>query len=239
MTLIEHLEELRRRIVISAIAYILASIVAFIFYEPILALLKSPLDSGGRIGDFVVSDLFVSGIATAFTLRMKVSLFAGVVLALPILLFQVWRFVTPGLEPTEKRYALPFVASSVVLFAIGTWVAFLVLPTGIRFLLGFTDPAGGVKPLIFLAEYLSFVMKTILAFGLSFEFPLLLVFLALAGVITSRRLRTMRRGAIVVIAILGAVATPSQDPLSMIILAAPLYVLYEASILVIRFGLKR
>lgn len=239
MSLIEHLEELRRRIIISALAYVVATMVAFALYEPILAILKGPLDAGGRIGDFAVSDLFVSGIATAFMLRMKVSLFAGVVLALPVLLYQVWRFVTPGLEPTEKRYALPFVGSSVVLFALGAWFAFLILPTGIHWLLGFTDPAGGVKPLIFLSDYLSFVMLMILAFGVSFEFPLLLVFLALAGALGSRRLRDWRRGAIVVIALVGAVATPSQDPLSMIILSVPLYALYELSIVVIRFGLKR
>lgn len=239
MTLLEHLQELRDRLIVSAAAYLVAVIIAFIFYEPILDLLKMPLDSGGRIGEFVVEDVFVTGIATAFVLRVKVSLFAGVILALPVLLYELWRFVTPGLERTERRYALPFVGSSLVLFAIGTWFAFLILPTGIRFLLGFTSPEQGVKPLILLGEYLSFVNFTILAFGVTFEFPLLLIFLALAGVLTSRKLSQMRRMAIVVIVIVAAVATPSQDPVSQIVLAAPLYILYETSILVIRFVLKR
>lgn len=239
MSIIDHLEELRRRLIISAAAYVTAAVVAFIFYEPILDLLKLPLDQGGKIGEFVVEDVFVTGIATAFVLRVKVSLFAGLVLALPVLLYQLWRFITPGLEQNEKRYALPFVASSMVLFAIGTWFAFLILPTGIRFLLGFTSPEQGVKPLILLGEYLSFVNFTILAFGVTFEFPLLLIFLALAGVLTSRALAGARRIAIVVIVVVAAIATPSQDPVSQIVLALPLYLLYEISILVIRFALKR
>lgn len=239
MSILEHLEELRFRILASLVAYIVATAVAFAFYEPLLDLLKTPLDSGGKIGDFKVDDLFVTGITTAFTLRLKVALFGGVVLALPVLLFQLWRFVTPGLDKREKRFALPFVLSSVALFALGTWFAFIVLPTGIHFLLGFTAPEQGVKPLILLGEYLSFVTFTILAFGVTFEFPLLLVFLALAGVLTSRKLSSMRRAAVVLIFVVAAVATPSQDPVSQLVLAAPLYLLYEVSILVIKYALKK
>jgi sec-independent protein translocase protein TatC len=239
MSLLDHLEELRYRILMSVAAYVVATAIAWAFYEPILRLLKSPLDAGGRIGEFQVDDLFVTGITTAFVLRFKVALFGGLVIALPVLLYHLWRFVTPGLERRERRYALPFVLSSVGLFALGTWFAFIVLPTGIRFLLGFTAPEQGVKPLILLSEYLSFVTFTIMAFGVTFEFPLLLIFLAVACVLSSRQLAKARRAAIVGIFVVAAVATPSQDPVSQLILAAPLYLLYEASILIVRFGLKR
>lgn len=239
MSILDHLEELRFRIFMMVGAYIVGTAIAWAFYEPILELLKAPLDSGGKIGEFQVEDLFVTGITTAFVLRFKVALFGGLVIALPVLLFQLWRFVTPGLERRERRFALPFVVTSVSLFALGSWFAFLVLPTGIRFLLGFTAPEQGVKPLILLSEYLSFVTFTILAFGVTFEFPLLLIFLAMAGVLTSRQLSKARRAAVVGIFVVAAVATPSQDPVSQLILALPLYLLYEASILVIRFGLKR
>src|SRR5439155_26694126 len=99
-----------------------------------------PLDAGGRIGSVRVDDLYVTGIATAFILRMKISAFAGLIFALPVVLFELWRFITPGLEPREKRFAVPFVVSSVGLFCLGAWIAFLIAPLGIRFLLGFAGP---------------------------------------------------------------------------------------------------
>ncbi len=150
---------------------------------------------------------------------------------------KLWRFITPGLAPREKRYAVPFVGSSLVLFALGTYFAFLILPTGIKFLLSFAS--GPLKPLIFVDQYLSFLMFMILAFGISFEFPLVLVFLAGVGIISSRQLREKRRHAIFLAFVVGAVATPSQDPYSMTAMAVPLYILYEISILVVRFALKK
>jgi len=236
MSVIEHLDELRFRLIVSIAAVVGGSIVAYILYPSILGILRAPLDEAGRIGDVTVTDLYLPGITTGFVLRIKVSAFAGIVFGLPVVLFQLWRFVTPGLEPQEKRYAIPFVASAVGLFALGAFVAFQIMPVGIEFLLGFVEPA---KPLIQLPEYLNFVILMILAFGISFEFPLLLVFLALAGVITSRTLATRRRLAVLMAFIVAAVATPSGDPLSQTVMALPLYILYEASILVIRFVLKR
>lgn len=237
MTLVEHLDELRRRLIVCLVAFLLASILGYILYPRILDFLTHPLDEGGRIGGITVRDLFVPGITTAFTIRIKISVFAGVVFALPVILWQLWRFVTPGLMPREKRYAVPFVVSALGLFALGTWIAFLILPQAIGFLLGFIE--GRLKPLIQIGEYLSFVIFMVLAFGLSFQFPLLLVFLAGVGIVTSRRLRSWRRYALFGSFLVGAVATPSQDPYSMALMAAPLYVLYEVSVLVVRFGLKR
>lgn len=231
MTVIEHLEELRKRLVYSVLAFLATTVIAYIFYDPVLDFLLEPVISKR------VPAVFVSGIVTAFLVRLKVSFFVGFVFALPVILFQVWRFITPGLEPREKRFAIPFVVSSAGLFGLGTFFAFLVLPTGIRFLLSFAS--GPLEPLIMVDQYLSFLMFMILAFGISFEFPLLLIFLAGAGVISSRQLRTKRQHAVFFATVVAAVATPSQDPYTMVVMAVPLYILYELSILVIRHGLRK
>ncbi|MFA5889476.1 MAG: twin-arginine translocase subunit TatC [Actinomycetota bacterium] len=241
MTVIEHLDELRYRLVISIVAFVVGSIIAYVVYKPVLQFLKAPLDEAvrnGAVGSEVRGelDLYVTGIATGFIIRIKASAFAGLIFALPVILYQFWRFITPGLEPRERKFAVPFVLSALALFALGAYVAFLILPLGIKFLLGFVSPA---QPLIHLTEYLSFVFLMILAFGATFEFPLVLVFLAMADILTSRQLRKARRAAFFIAFVVAAVATPSGDPLSQTVMAVPLYVLYEASILVIRFGLKK
>lgn len=238
MTVVEHIDEFRRRILISLAAFGVGMIAAYVVYRPILELLMHPLDEANRLGSVQVRDVFVPGVTGPFLLRLKVSAFAGLLFSLPVLLFQLWRFITPGLYPNEKRYAIPFVLASVTLFAFGAWFAFLILPTGVRFLLSFVEP-GLQQPFITFQDYLSFIIFMILAFGITFEFPILLVFLSVAGIITSRRLRQWRRWAFLGVFIVAAVATPSQDPFSQIAMAAPLYLLYEGSILVIRFALKR
>lgn len=237
MTVVEHLQELRRRLLISVVAFFVLAIVAYAFYTPILDFLTAPLEEGERIGNVTVEGLNVPGITTAFNMRIKVSMFAGLVLALPFILWQVWRFIVPGLEAREKRYALGFVLSAVVLFTFGAWLAFLVLPQAIGFLLGFAGPP--LKPLIFIDQYLSFVIFMILAFGLSFQYPLLLLFLAGIGMLSSARLRSWRRYAFFLSFVLAAVATPSGDPLSMTLMAVPLYLLYEGTQLVVRFAMRR
>lgn len=237
MSVVEHIKEFRHRILISLLAALGGSVIAYTFYDPILAMLTSPLDDAGRIGDVKVETLYISGVTTAFVLRMKISAAMGVLIAMPVLLYQLWRFITPGLYPKEKRYAIPFVASSLALFAFGCWFAFMLLPAGIRFLLEFIP--SNSEPLIQLPQYLSFVTTMMLAFGITFEFPLVLIFLSLVGVVSSSGLKRWRRYAIFVAFLVAAVATPSGDPLTQTAMAVPLYILYEASILVIRFGLKR
>jgi len=214
------------------------AIVAYVIYKPILSLMLHPLHRAGTVGNISGSHLqvYLGGIATGFILRMKTSAFAGLVFALPVLLFQLWRFVTPGLEPRERKFAIPFVISALGLFLLGGYIAFLIMPLGIHWLLGFVAPA---QPLIQLTEYMSFVFLLILAFGISFEFPLLLVSLAAVGVLSSQQLGKARRGAILAAFVIAAVATPSQDPISQVVMAVPLYILYELSILVIKYGLKR
>jgi sec-independent protein translocase protein TatC len=236
MTVVEHLEELRHRLVISALAFFAGSIVAYTIYHRILNLLTLPLDSGGRIAGIKIEGLSVQGVTSAFLIRIKLSIFAGFFFALPVILYQLWRFVTPGLEQKEKRYAVPFVLSSLALFAAGGVVAYLILPQALGFLLGYTK---GLHSIIFIDQYIGFVMFMVIAFGITFELPMLLIFLAMVGVVTSAWMRKYRRHAIVACFIIGAIATPSQDPYSNTLMAIPLYLLYEGSLLVIRFALKK
>lgn len=233
MPVLDHLAELRRRIFISAIAVALGAVVAFIFSNQIIEWLVDYYTEATR-GDRTA--LIFTGPVDAFLTRLKVATYGGIVLALPVWLYQLWRFVTPGLHPHEKRYAVPFVASAIVLFAIGAFVAFLTLEPALQFLI---DVGGSAQEPLFTSDkYLSLVSLMVVAFGLAFEFPVVLVFLLLARVITTRQLRSWRRWAIVLITIFAAVITPSQDPYSMLFMAVPMYLFYEASILIGRI-LKR
>lgn len=236
MTVVEHLTELRHRLFVSVLAFVGGSIVAYIFYDTILRLLTMPLDKGGNIAGVHVEGLSVSGVTTAFLVQLKVSIFAGLMLALPVILFQLWRFITPGLEKKEKRYAIPFVAGSVGLFAAGAVVAYMTLPSALGFLLGFTK---GFKPIIFVNEYVGFVTFMVLAFGITFELPMVLIALAGVGIVTSAWMKKYRRHAVVVCFIIGAVATPSQDPYTNTLMAVPLYLLFEVSYLIVRFVMRK
>lgn len=244
MTVVEHLDELRYRLIVSVIAIAVGAVVAYALYQPLLDFLLHPLvEGGGKIGEVKVIDpetgkplVYVPGVATAFFLRLRISGFAGLAFALPVVLYQLWRFVTPGLHPREKRYAIPFVVCAIGLFALGTFLAFQVLPAGLQFLLSFVPPA---EPLIQLTEYINFTIFAILGFGIAFQFPLLLIFLGMIDVLPSRTLASKRRMAVLLCFVVGALATPGGDPVTQSVLAAALYVLYEISILVIRFVLKR
>lgn len=233
MPVLDHLAELRRRIFISAIAVALGAVVAFIFSNQIIEWLVDYYTEATR-GDRTA--LVFTGPVDAFLTRLKVATYGGIVLALPVWLYQLWRFVTPGLHPNEKRYAVPFVASAIVLFAVGAFVAFLTLEPALRFLI---DVGGSAQEPLFTSDkYLTLVSLMVVAFGIAFEFPVVLVFLLLARVITTRQLRSWRRWAIVCITIFAAVITPSQDPYSMLFMAVPMYLFYEAAIVIGRI-LKR
>ena len=239
MTLIEHLTELRRRIVISVLAIAVGAIVGFVLYSRILRLLSEPyaeVTRGRKNCGADGCDLVVTDPLAPFIVRLKVSTYSGLVLALPVVLWQLWRFITPGLNPKEKRYAVPFILSSIVLFAAGGFVAWLTFPKALDFLIKI---GGGDISTFFTADkYLTFISLMIIAFGLSFEFPVVLVFLMLARVLKTSTLRKYRRHAAVAIVAFAAVITPSQDPYSLFFMAAPMYVFYESSILIGRI-LKR
>ena len=233
MTVVEHLTELRRRIIISIIAITLSGIVCFIFSESIIKFFVEYYKEA-TAGDR--NQLIFLGPLDGFITRVKVATYGGIVLALPIWLWELWRFITPGLNPTEKRYAIPFVLTSVVLFAFGGVVALLTMPKALEFLLN----VGGdqLTPELTADKYLSFVSLMIVAFGAAFLFPVVLVFLLLARVLTTRQLRRWRRPAIVIIVVFAAVITPSQDPYSLFFMVVPMYVFYESSIIIGRV-LKR
>ncbi|HEX2046512.1 MAG TPA: twin-arginine translocase subunit TatC [Acidimicrobiales bacterium] len=225
MPLVDHLAELRRRLIISVVALVVGAIVGFILFDRILSVLVRPYTEATGNTEFVFFDPL-----EAFATRLKVAAWSGAFLASPVVLWQLWRFITPGLHKNEKRYAIPFIVVSILLFMLGAFVAMFTFETALRFLVGI----GGdqLTPLFSASKFLSFLILMIIAFGIAFEFPVLLVFLELAGVLTSRRLRSWRRPALVVIVALAAVITPSQDPYSLFMMVAPMYLFYEGAILV-------
>jgi sec-independent protein translocase protein TatC len=233
MSVVDHLTELRRRMIISLIAFALAAILVYIFsLEIIDFLIRYYRDATDGDRDALI----FTGPLDAFTTRLKIATYGGIVLAAPVWLYQLWRFITPGLHSSEKRYAVPFLAASIVLFILGAFVALRTLEPALAFLLG----QGGteLEPLLAADKYLTLVSLMILAFGLAFEFPVILVFLLIARVVTTQQLSQARRWAILGITIFAAVITPSQDPYSMLLMAVPMYIFYEMSILLGKF-LKR
>jgi sec-independent protein translocase protein TatC len=223
MTVVEHLAELRRRIIISLVAIAAGAVVCFVAFDAILGFLVDPYTEVTGNEALIFTDPL-----EAFTTRLRVSGYGGLVLGSPVILWQLWRFVTPGLYPREKRFAVPFVASSVALFALGAFVAIQTFPRALEFLLGF----GGeeLTPLLSAGRYLSLISLMILAFGLAFEFPLVLMFLLLARVLTTAQLRSARRWVAIGVVVFSAVITPSGDPYSQLMMAVPMYVFYEVVI---------
>jgi len=230
MTVFEHLGELRRRMIISIVAIVVAGTIVFIIAPEIISFLVTfyhDATNGKR------NALIFLGPLDAFATRLKIATYGGIVLASPVWLFQMWRFITPGLNPKEKKYAIPFVLSSIFLFILGGIVALLTLEPALNFLL--TIGGSDLKPTLSADKYISLVSLMIVAFGLSFEFPVVLMFLLIARVLTTKQLRQWRRWAAVVIVTFAAVITPSQDPYSLFAMAIPMYLFYEACIIIGRF----
>ena len=226
MTLTEHLGELRRRVVISAAAFVVMAVVAFLAYPWILDALKHPYCEVAPTH----CGFYITGPLDGLALRVKIAAYGGLFLASPVLLWELWRFITPGLKKNEKKYAIPFIVASITLFALGCLVAYLTFPHALNFL----DHIGGpsLTQIFDPNKYLSLIVLMMTIFGLTFEFPVLLVSLELAGVVTPKQLSSWRRWAIIVIVVVAGVITPSSDPFSMMALAVPLYVFYEVSIVI-------
>jgi sec-independent protein translocase protein TatC len=232
MTLTEHLGELRVRIIRSVLAIVIGMIVVFAFYNPILDFLRQPYINLCRRNTELKcqADLFSLGPLEGFNTRLRVSLYGGVILALPVLLWQIWRFIVPALHAKEKRYAVPFIISSLALFALGGYIAFWTLDKALEFLIQYSG--NDVQQTYQVAKYISLVGLMIAAFGVGFEFPVLLVFLQLVGVLTPQTLLRGWRYAIMVIFVIAAVITPSGDPISMLALAVPMTIFYLISIVI-------
>ena len=229
MPIVDHLTELRRRLFIALSAIGLSAIVVFFLYSHILTWLQHPyceaVKNRGTSCNFLVTSPL-----DPFAIRLQVATYGGLILASPVVFWQLWRFVAPGLKSTERRYAVPFMLSSILLFAFGGFIAYLTFPKALGFLVSIGGPSLDVR--LDPTKYLGLILLMILAFGVSFEFPVFLVFLELVGVLSTERLRSWRRPAAVVIVIFAAVITPSQDPYSLFAMAVPMYIFYEGSILV-------
>lgn len=233
MDLIGHLRELRRRMVFSLIAFLLVSVGAFFFYEVLLELIRRPLCSlDARYLGPQGCDLIFTKVGGGFMFRLKVTALAGIFLASPVWLYQVWAFITPGLTSKEKKYAMPFLFTAVLLFVTGGVIAYLALPQGLGLLL--TIGGEGLVAFLDAEKYLSFVGLMVLGFGVLFEMPVFLFFLGLVGVLSATQLRRQRRTALVAIVALAAIVTPSQDPYTLLALSVPLYLMYELTILALR-----
>lgn len=238
MTLMEHLVELRSRLIKSVLAVVAGAVVCWIFYPQILDLLVQPYcdvvpeeavdEEAARQNLFGGCELLVLDPLEPFSVRLTVAGYGGLALAIPVVLWQVWRFVQPGLYRRERRHAIAFTVAGALLFALGAGLAYWSIPRALKFLatIGGEDLVTGFSP----AKYLSFVIKMMAAFGIGFEFPILLVFLQMAGIIHYRQLIRGRRFAIVGIVALVAVITPSGDPFTLMVLSVPMYLFYEVAI---------
>ncbi len=247
MSLVDHLGELRTRLIRSVAAVVMGAIVVWFFFDPIFDFLSEPycqLADPGTLNDAAAELEDATGEVAAgdcnfivtkplepFSVQLSMSGYGGLILALPVVIYQLARFVMPGLYPREKRAVIPFVAVSVVLLALGITLGYLFLPRALEVL---TTEFGSERFQTFFSpnEYLTFFIKMVLAFGLAFELPLVLVFLQMVGVLQTETLRKNRRIAVVLVVILGAVITPTGDPFTLLALSLPMYVFYELSMII-------
>jgi sec-independent protein translocase protein TatC len=218
------------------VAVAIGSVLGWMLYFPVLDVLMKPLEELSK--DPNVSDTFQSfEPLEIFLLRIKMSAYIGLVLAMPFLLWQVWQFVAPGLYQNERRYATAFVVSATVLFMLGAAIAYYTLPQALTFL----QSMGGdnVQYQYTAQNYIMLIVYMMIAFGIGFEIPILLVFMQLVGVVTPQQLAQFRRFAIVIVFVLAAVITPSADPISLLALSVPMVILYEVAILIGRLVKRR
>ncbi len=225
-TLSGHLTELRNRLVVAALSLIPGSAVGFVLSGQIIHVLKAPLPTD--------KPLVALGLTEPFMIQLKVAMTAGVILAMPVILYEFWAFISPGLTPQERAAAKPWLPLAMFFFAVGVGVAYFILPYASGFLYGFQS--SDITLMLTADAYFGFVTTLFLAFGLVMEYPIVLVLLSKMGIVTSGRLASSRRGAVLAIVVLSAVVTPGADLVSPIVMAIVMYVLYEASIVMIRIG---
>jgi sec-independent protein translocase protein TatC len=222
MTLVDHLSELRRRLVVAAVAVVAGSVVGFILAPDVIRLLKEPIPG----------PLFFTQPGGALMLQLKLALMIGVALASPVVLYQLWAFISPGLTPRERRLARPWIPLALFLLLFGIGTAYAILPATASLLLQF-QISGVVEPLITADAYFGFVTTLFLAFGLVMQFPIVLVLLSKVGIVSADQLRRNRRYAFLALVVVAVLVTP-QDPFSTIIMSAVMYPIYELTIFLMR-----
>lgn len=225
MPLADHLRELRTRLLISLVAIGLATIVGWLWYDQVFAVIRAPFDA---VVDQARADgrdvtLAFTGVADPFVMQMKVAGVTGLLIASPVWLYQLWRFVTPGLHRNERHWALGFALVATPLFLAGAYAAYVVMPRGLDVLLGFTPE--NIENIISVDRYLSFFLRMLVVFGIGFLLPLLIVALNLAGVLSFQRLWSWWRWIVMGIVVFAAAATPTGDPFNLLLLAAPILAL--------------
>ncbi|MEM9465746.1 MAG: twin-arginine translocase subunit TatC [Actinomycetota bacterium] len=226
MTMIEHLTELRRRLIIAFVSVAVGAVVCWFLYPQIFEVLVRPYCES--VNEGADCDLLITDPLEPFRVRLTVAGYGGIAVAIPVILWQFWRFIAPGLYSHEKRYALPFVFGGVFLFFCGAGLAYWSIPRALEFLneIGGEDFATIYSP----APYLGFVIKMVIAFGIAFQFPIILIFMQILGLLQYRTLVNGRQYAIVGIVVLVAIITPSGDPFTLMILSVPMWLFYEISI---------
>ena len=227
MPLLDHLRELRKRIMRSAIAITLASIVGWVFYNDIIVQLASPvcdLRTAQEIGKQYCGSLYISGVLGPLNLQIKVAILTGIILSAPIWLYQLWSFIAPGLHKKEKRNSIFFITAATPFFAAGSFLGYKILPTAVKVLFGFTPES--LSNLVKFDDYLDFVLRVILLFGLAFELPVFLISLNLIGFLRGLTILKPWRIWVFSIVLFTAAFTPTADPLTMGLLAVPLIALY-------------
>jgi sec-independent protein translocase protein TatC len=231
MPLMEHLIELRSRIIKSVVAVVLGSVVGFIFYQDILDILAKPYEGATD------QPLAFFQPTEPFSLALRLALFGGTILASPIIFYQIWRFIGPALTKRERRYVYPLSGAMALLFVAGVVLGWYTLPFALRVLFSFGGDV--LRETVGVNYYFSFAMRFLLAFGVAFQFPVFLFAAGALGIVSSRALASQRRWAIVFVVVAAALLTPGGDPLTLTLLSTPMYLLYELSILSIRYVLKR
>jgi sec-independent protein translocase protein TatC len=226
MSIVEHLDELRSRIIVVAISIVIAGILGFYLSGAILQLLREPLPEGEY-------RLIQLTIGEALAVQLKIAFYFGIALSVPVILYELWRFVTPGLTRRERRLIWPLLIGAIVLFAIGIILGYLIIPYALAFLLSLTPP-GIDSTMLRLSDYVGFVLAIMLAFGLAFQFPVLLLVGARIGILNYRFLSARRRWAVLAIVLFAIIATPGGDPTSSAVLSLVMYALFEGTLQIIR-----
>ena len=238
MTLRDHLAELRTRIVRACLAIVVGVIIIMAFYDQVLRFLTRPYRdlcaekaAEGKL-NFCSGNLSTLSALDGFSTRVSISLYGGIIIAFPVIMWQIWKFIVPGLHAKEKKYAIPFIFSTVFLFVLGGFIAYWTLGLALEFLISWSGGTDDVTQLFEIKKYVSLVGLMVAAYGIGFEFPVLLVFLQLVGVLSPQTLLKGWRYAVMFIFVVAAVITPSGDPFSMLALAIPMTVFYLISVLI-------